>query len=50
MSMSKMSEKRKIAVIGLGYVGRPLAVEFDRKFPTVGFGITSDRINQIRAG
>jgi UDP-N-acetyl-D-galactosamine dehydrogenase len=50
MSMALMSDKRKIAVIGLGYVGLPLAVEFGRKYPTVGFDINSDRIAQIHAG
>lgn len=42
--------ERKVAVIGLGYVGLPLAVEFGRKFATVGFDINPERITQIRAG
>ncbi len=45
-----MPETRKIAVIGLGYVGLPLAVEFGKTCPTVGFDINSARIEQIRAG
>jgi UDP-N-acetyl-D-glucosamine/UDP-N-acetyl-D-galactosamine dehydrogenase len=40
----------KIAVIGLGYVGLPLAVEFGKHFTTVGFDIKPDRIAQIRDG
>ncbi len=40
----------KIAIIGLGYVGLPLAVEFARKFPVVGFDIDQKRIADLRAG
>ncbi|HSK41612.1 MAG TPA: nucleotide sugar dehydrogenase, partial [Arenibaculum sp.] len=39
-----------IAVIGLGYVGLPLAVELARRFPTVGFDISEARITELRAG
>ena len=38
-----MSDK-KIALIGLGYVGLPLAVEFGKKFNTIGFDINELRI------
>ncbi|WP_417602158.1 nucleotide sugar dehydrogenase [Owenweeksia hongkongensis] len=41
---------KKIAVIGLGYVGLPLAVEFGKKFPTVGFDINTVRIDQLQKG
>ncbi|MEN5233476.1 nucleotide sugar dehydrogenase [Sphingobacterium faecium] len=41
---------RKIAVIGLGYVGLPLARLFATKFPVVGFDINQKRINELRAG
>lgn len=44
-----LSESR-IAVIGLGYVGLPLAVEFSRKFPTVGFDINSERVDELSKG
>jgi UDP-N-acetyl-D-galactosamine dehydrogenase len=44
------SNKTKIAVIGLGYVGLPLAVEFGKKFPTVGFDIDSNRVKEIQEG
>ncbi len=40
----------RIAVIGLGYVGLPLAVEFGRKFPTIGFDINAARIAELEAG
>ena len=36
-----------IGVIGLGYVGLPLAVEFGKKYKTVGFDISSERIKQL---
>ncbi|WP_372643244.1 nucleotide sugar dehydrogenase [Ancylomarina sp.] len=42
--------KRKIAVIGLGYVGLPLAVEFGKKYITVGFDINTTRISELEAG
>ncbi|MBA3930116.1 UDP-N-acetyl-D-galactosamine dehydrogenase [Pseudoxanthomonas japonensis] len=38
----------RIAVIGLGYVGLPLAVAFGRKFPTLGFDINSKRVAELR--
>ena len=41
---------RKIAVIGLGYVGLPLAVEFGKRRPVVGFDIDAARIAELRAG
>lgn len=40
----------KIAIIGLGYVGLPLAVEFAKKYPTVGFDISEHRINELNKG
>ncbi|MEI8608445.1 Vi polysaccharide biosynthesis UDP-N-acetylglucosamine C-6 dehydrogenase TviB [Enterovibrio sp. Hal110] len=40
----------KIGVIGLGYVGLPLAVEFGQKFTTVGFDINSSRLAELREG
>ena len=40
----------KIAIIGLGYVGLPLAVEFGKKFSVVGFDINQDRIEELKAG
>lgn len=40
----------KIGVIGLGYVGMPVAVEFAKKFPVVGFDIAEKRIAELNAG
>ena len=40
----------KLAVIGLGYVGLPLAVEFGKSQPVVGFDINKERIKALRAG
>ena len=43
-------DKTKIGMIGLGYVGLPLAVEFGKHFPTVGFDINAPRIAELRQG
>jgi UDP-N-acetyl-D-galactosamine dehydrogenase len=40
----------KIAIIGLGYVGLPLAVLMSKKYPTVGFDIKADRITELNRG
>lgn len=42
--------EKKIAVIGLGYVGLPLAVEFAKKYQTVGFDISGPRVNELMNG
>ena len=39
---------KKIALIGLGYVGLPLAIEFGKKFKVIGFDISKDRINLLK--
>ncbi|MBL8655407.1 MAG: hypothetical protein JNJ97_14460, partial [Alphaproteobacteria bacterium] len=39
-----------IAIIGLGYVGLPLAVEFGKRRPVVGFDIDAGRIAELRGG
>ena len=41
-------EKVKIAVIGQGYVGLPLAIEFGKKYPTLGFDINQARIDELK--
>jgi len=46
----KPLNEANIAVIGLGYVGLPLAVEFAKKFPTLGFDIDSGRVNELKNG
>ncbi|CAM3638218.1 Vi polysaccharide biosynthesis UDP-N-acetylglucosamine C-6 dehydrogenase TviB [Bordetella sputigena] len=40
----------KLAIVGLGYVGLPLAVEFGKKRPVLGFDINTDRIEELRRG
>ena len=47
--MTLLSETR-IAIIGLGYVGLPLAVEFGKKYPVTGFDIKQGRIDELKAG
>lgn len=42
--------ENKIAIIGLGYVGLPLAVEFGKKFETIGFDIIEARIEELKSG
>jgi len=42
--------KNKIALIGLGYVGLPLAVEFGKKFETIGFDINDARVQELKEG
>jgi UDP-N-acetyl-D-glucosamine/UDP-N-acetyl-D-galactosamine dehydrogenase len=42
--------KKKIALIGLGYVGLPLAVEFGKKRTVIGFDINQSRINDLKNG
>ncbi len=41
---------KKIAIIGLGYVGLPLAVEFGRKYPVIGFDLNHQRIKELNSG
>jgi len=43
-------EKVNIGIIGLGYVGLPLAVEFGKSYSTIGFDINSQRVSQLQAG
>jgi len=43
-------ENKKIAVIGLGYVGLPLAAAFAEKYPVVGFDINQGRVNELKSG
>ena len=43
-------ENVRLAIVGLGYVGLPLAVEFSKKFSTVGFDVDEERINQLKNG
>ena len=43
-----MAKKIKIGIIGLGYVGFPLANEFAKKFEVKGFDLSKQRINQLK--
>ena len=45
-----MKKNKKIAIIGLGYVGLPLAVEFGKKREVVGFDIDEKRIQELKSG
>jgi UDP-N-acetyl-D-galactosamine dehydrogenase len=49
MTASDLKSK-KLAIIGLGYVGLPLAVEFGKQFDTLGFDISSTRIRELQNG
>ena len=40
----------KIAILGLKYVELPLAIEFEKKYATVGFNINSSRLNELKQG
>ena len=42
--------KKQLAIIGLGYVGLPLAVEFAKKYRVIGFDINSSRVDDLRTG
>lgn len=42
--------KHKIAIIGLGYVGLPLAIEFGKHYDVLGFDINKDRVQELRSG
>ena len=48
--MTHFLENKTIAVIGLGYVGLPLAVEFGKKRRVIGFDVKSERIHELRTG
>lgn len=46
---TKLPEDLKIAVLGLGYVGLPLALSFSRHFPVTGFDISEEKINSLKS-
>ena len=50
MNCSLKIEDAKIAVIGLGYVGLPLAVEFSKLYTLLGYDINRDRVAELQAG
>ena len=45
-----MIDEAKIAIIGLGYVGLPLAIEFSKKYHVIGFDINTQRVEQLISG
>ena len=49
-SISPLSNETRIAILGLGYVGLPLAQAFGKIYPTVGFDINSQRVAEINQG
>ena len=45
-----MVNSSRLGIVGLGYVGLPLAVEFGRLLPTVGFDTSAERVSALRQG
>lgn len=45
-----ISGKEKLALVGLGYVGMPIAVEFAKHVRVIGFDINEKRVNEYRSG
>lgn len=50
MYQELMDKKAKLSVIGLGYVGLPIALEFARKIPVIGFDIKPERVEMMKRG
>ena len=50
MYQDLVEKKAKLAVIGLGYVGLPIALEFARKISVIGFDINAERIEMMKNG
>ncbi len=48
--MDTMTTSPKIAIIGLGYVGLPLAIAFGQKYATVGFDTHTRRVDELKEG
>ena len=48
--MKNLTNDLKITIIGMGYVGLPLAVEFGKKYRTCGFDVKKERLEKLRAG
>ena len=48
--MQKNLKKNKIAIIGLGYVGLPLLIEFSKKYKVIGFDLNKKRIEEVKKG
>ena len=41
--------QQKVAVLGLGYVGLPLAIEFGKRYTTIGYDLSEDKVRHYRA-
>jgi UDP-N-acetyl-D-galactosamine dehydrogenase len=48
--MKNHNQEEVVAVVGLGYVGLPLAVEFGQSNPTIGYNISPKRIGELISG
>ena len=48
MYQELVQKKQKLAVIGLGYVGLPIALEFAKKIKVIGFDINADRVKMMQ--
>ncbi len=48
--MSQINQNYKIAVVGLGYVGLPLLIEFSKKYTTLGFDTSKERVKELNGG
>jgi len=48
--MNQVNSTKTLAIVGLGYVGLPLAVEFGKKYPVIGFDIHKTRISELNVG
>src|SRR6185436_19205784 len=50
MYTNLINKKKKLAVLGLGYVGLPIALEFAKKIKVIGFDINGDRVEKMKQG
>ena len=50
MYQDLLEKKKTLAVIGLGYVGLPIALEFAKKIKVIGFDINAERVDMMRRG
>lgn len=48
--MNQINKTKTLAIIGLGYVGLPLAVEFGKKYSVIGFDVNESRIGELKSG
>ena len=48
--MDTLTNSPNIAIIGLGYVGLPLAIAFGQQYPTIGFDIHTNRVDELKVG